>query len=83
MTSEHLIKNHDELCNHGEQSARKNALDIIEEGILRAIPYQETKRLLTVKNNHLSIGNRIIDLNEVDNIYVLGVGKGAYPIALA
>lgn len=81
--STRLIQNFNELCTHGEQTARRNILEIVEEGLLRAIPYQETKRIMRVVENTLYIEDNVIPLNNIDHIYVLGVGKGAYPIALA
>ena len=81
--SEHIIKNYDMLLSHGETKTRKVALDIAEAAIQRAIPYHETLRLIQRTPESISIGERTIFLREIDHIYVVGVGKGAYPIAQA
>ena len=82
--SEHIIKNYDMLLSHGgETKTRKVALDIAEAAIQRAIPYHETLRLIRRTPESISIGERTISLREIDHIYVVGVGKGAYPIAQA
>lgn len=81
--SEHIIKNYDMLLSHGETKTRKVALDIAEAAIQRAIPYHETLRLIRRTPESISIGERTIFLREIDHIYVVGVGKGAYPIAQA
>ena len=80
---EHIIKNYHELLSHGQHRARSAALEIAEAAIRRAIPYSETLKLVQLCGDILFIGDRRIPLSEIDHIYVVGVGKGAYPIAAA
>ncbi|HHV64985.1 MAG TPA: DUF4147 domain-containing protein [Peptococcaceae bacterium] len=81
--SQRIIKNFSELVANGPTKIRRDALEIIESGIRSAIPYEETKKLVKLDNYSLLIGEQKINLQEVNNIYVVGVGKGSYPIALA
>lgn len=83
VQSEHIVKNYDALLAHGEAKTRKAALDIAEAAIRRAIPYHETLRLIQRGPDSISIGERTVLLRDIDHIYVVGVGKGAYPIAQA
>ena len=82
-TTERLIRNASSLISHGLTTLRRDALEIAEAGIRRAIPYETTKRLLTVSGDTLSVAGREYSLGELEHIYVIGVGKGAYPIARA
>ncbi len=78
-----IIKNADDLAAHGQTKTRKAALAIAEAAIRRAIPYDETKKLVNCDDQYLYIGEKKICLQEIEHIYVVGVGKGAYPIAAA
>ncbi|WP_101910394.1 glycerate kinase type-2 family protein [Marasmitruncus massiliensis] len=78
-----LYKNYEKLTVKGQQKERIDALDIIESGIRRAVPYTETLKLLEVSKDRLRIGGREYLLSEIGNIYVVGVGKGSFPIAQA
>lgn len=78
-----IIKNFEQLVSKGQTKVRADALEIIESGIKRAIPYEETKKLVELSEEFLYIGDKKINIQETENIYIVGVGKGAYPIALA
>ena len=89
-----LIKNRASLLAHGNIKGRQIVLDIIESGIAAADPYQSAKYLLRLDRNRLIIGHpdfsdppgqgpQIIDLNKVNNIYVVGGGKAVQRQALA
>ena len=78
-----IVKNTDSLLSHGQIKTRKAALSITEAAIRRAIPYSETKKLVSCDSESIHIGERTIRFTDIDHIYVLGVGKGAYPIAAA
>ena len=80
---ERIIKNTDQLLSHGQVKTRKAALAIAEAAIHRAIPYNETKKLVSCDEKSVYVGERVIPFSSLDHIYVLGVGKGAYPIAKA
>ncbi len=78
-----IIKNTEELLRHGQIRTRKAALSIAEAAIRRAIPYDETKKLIRCDGESVFIGDRALPLRDIEHIYVVGVGKGAYPIAAA
>lgn len=51
---------------------------------LRAVdPYLCTQRLITKKENKLFVNNIEIDLNSIDNVYLIGTGKAVLPMAAA
>jgi len=81
-----IIKNRDELVSHGNREARALALDILEGGLAAADPYANTLKLIRREGNRLHIGghpemdvsgygDEVIDLDEVERIYVIGAGK--------
>lgn len=80
-----INKNH--LSNHGCKEGRKIALDIIEKTLNKVNPYDEVLKKIKLKENILSIdsteGVLSFDLKKVNNIFVLGGGKGSLLTALA
>ena len=81
--ADRLFRNYDSLIG-GELSELRNAcLAIAEAAIRRAIPYSETKKRISVSEGVLRVSDSVYALSELNHIYVIGVGKGAYPIALA
>lgn len=78
-----IIKNYAQLLNHGQKRVREDALRIIESGIIGAEPGIGTYNLVRVDNNVLHIGDMHVHLKDIENIYVVGSGKGSYPIAEA
>jgi glycerate 2-kinase len=78
-----LIKNRDSLLSHGKKELREYVLDIAEAGISGGDPGHGTYKMVKCSETSLCIGDRCIDLNEVNHVYVVGMGKGAFPIAEA
>jgi glycerate 2-kinase len=79
-----IIQNFDRLVSHGQQQARKDALEIIEAGIGGADPGAGTYNLIKrLDGNTLLVGNKQLNLQEIEHIYVVGAGKGSFPIAAA
>ena len=78
-----MIKNVSELLSHGQTKVREDALRITQAGIRGADPGHGTRKLLKLEGNRLKIGEHSMDLNQVDHIYVVGSGKGSFPIAEA
>ncbi len=83
-----IVRNREELTSHGNIDGRKTVLDIIEAGFTAADPYENTRRLIRIKDGKLIVGHKdlsqppgleplIFDLSEVRNIYVTGGGKAA------
>ena len=79
----YLIKNRKQLLSTGNIKARGLSLSIIEAGLSAASPYRATQAMVSLNNNQLKIGDIEYDLNQWENIYIIGGGKATYPIALA
>ncbi|HEY8391810.1 MAG TPA: DUF4147 domain-containing protein [Capillibacterium sp.] len=78
-----IVQNFDALVAHGHQRARRDALEIIEAGIKGADPGTGTYRLVRLEGDLLYVGEKVFNLKEIEHIYVVGAGKGSYPIAEA
>ncbi len=84
MMSVNYIKNYDKLISHGNTALRKEALDILNAGLLCADPETATHDLVrTEANETLWIGDQSYDLKAFEKIYVIGAGKATFPIARA
>ena len=83
------IKNYDELTTHGNIKGRRMAADIIEAGLSAGNPYNNTLKLVSIKDNKLIFDNKdmepggdprsgpaIYDLDKIDRIFIFAVGKG-------
>ena len=86
---ESRIKNAENLVSHGNVPVRKAMLEILEAGLQAADPYHNTKKLINLRGNKLTVGYRefepagdphsgkaVYDLSKVERIYVFGAGKG-------
>jgi glycerate 2-kinase len=80
---EKIIKNRAELLSRGEPGLRRDLLEIIEAGIRGGDPGTGTRRELRRSGTDLWVGEHRYDLRQVDRIYVVGVGKGSFPIVQA
>jgi glycerate-2-kinase len=81
-----FIVNREALVSHGDREGRALALDILEGGLAAADPYANTLDLVRIEGQELHIGGApdkdvsgygddVIDLDEIDHIYVIGAGK--------
>ena len=90
------IQNMETLTSHGNIPGRKAMLEILEAGLEASDPYDSTRELIHIDGNRLIIGNKefepsgvpvsgdtIINLDEINNIYVFGAGKGIQRVAKA
>ena len=90
------IINADQLVSTGNQKGRRDVLAIMEAGLQAADPYQNTCRLLRREGQFLHVGNplfeaehdpdageELLDLNQVEHIYVVGAGKGVQRVVKA
>mgnify|MGYP000951928396 FL=1 len=80
---ERILKNFDTLVSHGQQTARRDALQIAEAGIRGADPGVGTYNQVKLEGELLYVGDKVFNLKEIEHIYVVGAGKGSYPIAEA
>jgi glycerate 2-kinase len=88
-----IIKNRAELLSHGNIEGRRTVLDIIEAGIAAADPYENTRKLLNLEGDKLTVGPvpypgygpqaQTFDMKKVKNIYIVGGGKAVERQAMA
>ncbi len=83
IRTESLFKNLAELTAHGQSAVRRDALQIIQAGIRGAAPDLGTRALVKLTGDSLQVGDISFDLKAFENIYVVGAGKGSFPIAAA
>ncbi len=72
--------NAEDICSHGIEKKRKNLIDILSCGVDAVDPGIRTKSLVSIQSKSLYIGDSCHNLDEIENIYVVGSGKGSYPI---
>lgn len=90
------ILNREQITSHGNKIGRQMAVDILEAGLAAADPYHNTCKLFRLERNFLYIGNQdfeadgdpqsgiaFYDLAEIENIYIVGAGKGSQQVAKA
>ena len=90
------IKNAESLVSHGNVPVRKAMLEILETGLQAADPYHNTRKLIHLEGNKLTVGRKefepegdphsgkaVYDLSQVERIYVFGAGKGVQRVAQA
>lgn len=78
--SKSLINNYDELIGKSKgknRLARETVLALIESALEAADPKTAVKKSLLLKEYKLIINGRILDLNSLGNIYVVGGGKAS------
>ena len=78
-----IIWNRKELLARGNRVLRGHLLDVLEAGIRGGDPGAGTHRKVRVHGRHLWVHEIAYDLDEVDRIFVIGAGKGSFPIAAA
>jgi len=79
----HYIMNTQELISHGDKKGRKIVLSIIESALQGVDPYERAKEIISIDQNMLQLERYIYDLKKINNIYVIGAGKGSFKIAQA
>lgn len=90
------ILNREQLTSHGNIDGRRKMLEILEAGLEAADPFYNTRKLFRLEKNMLYVGNpdfeaeddpqsgiACYNLDEIENIYVVGAGKGSQRVALA
>lgn len=78
-----VIKNSEELLSVGNRESRKVVLEILDETLERLNSYNLLKKMVTLEGDVLHIGNRQWNLNEKNNVYLIGAGKAANAMAKA
>jgi len=90
------IRNGAALTSHGNAAGRTAMVAILEAGLQAADPYWNTRELVRMERDTLTVGGRrfepegapvtgdiVIDLSAVDRVFVLGAGKGLQRVAKA
>ncbi len=75
------FKNYPELIHHGDGKSREHALLCLSSALSAADTYVGTQRIVRKRKNILEVGDQTFDLSRIGDIYVVGAGKGSYPIA--
>jgi glycerate 2-kinase len=78
-----IIRNRDALLLSGNRVMRGGLLNVLEAGIRGGNPGEGTRRKVRVQGRRLIVEETVYDLDAIANIYVVGAGKGSYPIAEA
>jgi glycerate-2-kinase len=90
------ILNTETLTSHGNVRGRKALVEILEAGLQASDPYHNTRKVMRLEGHTLVLGgtdfepkgdphagDEVIDLTDVDRVYVLGAGKGVQRLAKA
>ena len=83
MSNNTLFKSKEALLSKGEIKLRADLLEIAESGIRKVIPYESTKALVRRTQDGVAVGDALYPWNDIRNIYIIGAGKGSFPIAQA
>lgn len=78
-----FIENDDALCAHGNREARKELLAIADAAIEGVQPERLISTRLTRDGSRLCIGDIEYDLDDVEDVIVIGVGKGSAAVVAA
>ncbi|MFQ6051417.1 MAG: glycerate kinase [Candidatus Hydrothermarchaeota archaeon] len=82
-----MIKNKDRLIQNGRTEktrlAREYALEILESAILAALPQNCIGEFLKKKDSKLIAKGEEFDLNDFENVYLVGAGKASVKMAEA
>ena len=62
---------------------RQEVLEVLQAALVGADPYRAVRNHLEVQNGSLKIGEESIELATLENIFVIGAGKAAAPMAQA
>lgn len=90
------ILNQERLTSHGNVEGRRKMVEILEAGLMASDPYYNAKKLFRLEKNLLYVGHAdfeadhdpqsgtaCYDLAQIENIYVVGAGKGSQRAAKA
>jgi len=78
---ERIVRNYQKLLSHGQKKLREAALEIIQAGIKDADPGLGTYKVVKLSRHNLFVDRKKYDLRNIKCIYVVGAGKGSFPIA--
>lgn len=61
----------------------EDACEILAHAIYAVDPYVSVSNMINLHEHHLNFNTKVIDLNNIDRIYVIGFGKASVPMAQA
>jgi len=76
-----MIRNRDALLDHGNREARATLLDVARAAVEAVHPRRTVPAAVGLDGTRLRVGDRSYDLDAVDDVYVVGAGKGAAAVA--
>lgn len=62
---------------------RQRILELLQAALVGADPYRAVRNAVTYRRDRLEVSDQSIDLEGIDNVYVVGAGKAAGPMAQA
>jgi hydroxypyruvate reductase len=75
------VRNRDTLTDHGNRQAREALLDAAAAALDAVHPRRTVPAAVERDDARLRVGDRTYDLDAVDNVYVIGGGKGSAAVA--
>lgn len=78
-----MITNRDTLLEHGNADVREIPLDIAERALEAMHPDRAVRETIRLDDNALVIDGRAYDLTIIDDVYVIGAGKGSLHVVEA
>ena len=78
-----FFRNLEDLLSHGTVRSRRTALTCLDAALQAADTYEGTRRVVALEHGCLRVGDVRFDLGARGRIYVVGAGKGSFPIARA
>lgn len=78
-----LFHDYERLVDSKDRKLREDALAIVEAGVRRVIPYDAVRELIQFDGKQIRMGELELLLDDIEHIYVVGAGKGSFPIAQA
>jgi glycerate-2-kinase len=77
------IDNRGALCSHGEREARGFLVDVVDEALGAVHPDRLVPERVTLRGGILRVDGRSYDLDSVDEVLVVGAGKGSLALVRA
>lgn len=78
-----MIQNQTELTAHGDGNARETLLTIAEHALESVHPDTTVPDVLTTQGDQIRVQDTTYDLASIDDIYVIGAGKGSLDVVTA
>jgi glycerate-2-kinase len=77
------IDNREGLCSHGDREARAFLVDVVDEALSAVHPDRLVPGRVTLRDGTLRVDGRSYDLDAVDEVLVVGAGKGSLALVRA